>query len=302
MDSRQTAAFLSVLSNIAIILLKVGVGIAVNSVSIISEAIHSAMDLVSAIIAYFTVGKASQPADQSHPFGHGKFESLSGLLEAALIAVAGIYIIWESIERLLHPKALRFVSYGIGVMVISATVNYLVYRHNIRVARETDSLALEANAAHLSADVYTSLGVFAGLVLISLTGIQGLDPIAALFVTFFILKASVGLLGKALQDLMDRRLPQDEEKAIRAIIQEHYSQFIEFHNLRTRKAGGERYIDLHLVLAKTVDLPTAHQLCSHIEKDIKSRYPRSQIIIHIEPCETACLDCEKTCPQDGLPP
>jgi len=302
MDRRQRAAFLSVLSNIAIILLKVSVGLAVNSISIISEAIHSAMDLVSAVIAYLSVGQANQPADLGHPYGHGKFESLSGLVEAALIAVAGIYIIWESIERLFHPKALQFVFYGVGVMAISATVNYLVYRHNIKVARETDSLALEANAAHLSADAYTSLGVFAGLVLIPLTAVEALDPIAAIFVALFILKASGRLVGRALQDLMDRRLPQDEEKAIRAIIQEHYHQFVEFHNLRTRKAGAERYIDLHLVLAKNVDLQTAHQLCSHIEEDIKSRFPRSQTIIHIEPCETACLSCEKTCPQDGLPP
>jgi len=297
MNTKQRAAFLSVLSNISIVLLKIGVGLAINSISVISEGIHSVIDLVSAVIAYFSVGRSSQPADQTHQYGHGKFESLSGMVEAALIVVAGIYIIWEAIERLLYPKVLKFVPYGIAVMLISALVNILVYRHNIKIARETESIALEANAAHLSADVYTSMGVFAGLVLIYLTGIEALDSIAAIFVALFILKASVGLMDKALRDLMDWGLPQEEEKAIRTILQEHYTQFIEFHKLRTRKAGAERYIDLHLVFSKNVDLQTAHNLCSHIEEEIKNRFPRSQTIIHIEPCETACQDCKKNCSQ-----
>jgi cation diffusion facilitator family transporter len=301
MNRKQRAAFLSILSNIAIIFLKAGVGLAINSISVITEAIHSAMDLVSALIAYFTVGRSSQPADRTHPYGHGKFESLSGMVEAALIAAAGIYIIWEAIERLIYPKALQFVSYGVAVMFISAGVNFLVFRHNIKIARETESIALEANAAHLSSDIYTSLGVFSGLVLILLTGAVALDSIAAIAVALFILKASVGLMGIALRDLMDWGLPQEEERVIRSILQDHYTRFIEFHKLRTRKAGAERYIDLHLVLAKTVDLQTAHDLCSHLEEEIKIRFPRSQTIIHIEPCETACQDCTKTCPRNGLP-
>jgi cation diffusion facilitator family transporter len=302
MNRKQKAAFLSVLSNLGIVLLKIVVGLAINSISVISEGVHSAMDLVSAFIAYFTVGRSGEPADQTHPYGHGKFESLSGMVEAALIAVAGIYIIWEAAERLLYPKALKFVPYGIAVMFISALVNILVYRHNIKIARETESIALEANAAHLSTDVYTSMGVFAGLVLISLTGVEALDSIAAISVALFILKASWGLMDKALRDLMDWGLPQEEEKAIRTILQDHYTQFIEFHKLRTRKAGAERYIDLHLVFSRTIDLQKAHNLCSHIEEEIRNRFPRSQTIIHIEPCETTCQDCKKTCPQNGSPP
>jgi cation diffusion facilitator family transporter len=290
MNRKQRAAFLSIVSNIAIILLKAGVGLAINSISVITEAIHSALDLVSALIAYFTVGRSSQPADQTHAYGHGKFESLSGMVEAALIAAAGVYIIWEAMERLIDPKALQFIPYGIAVMFISALVNFLVFRHNIKIARETESIALEANAAHLSADVYTSLGVFAGLILIFLTGVVALDSIAAFVVALFILKASVDLMKRALWDLTDGRLPQEEEKAIRSILQDHYTQFIGFHKLRTRKAGSERYIELHLVLAKNVDLETAHNLCSHIEEEIKTRFPRSQTIIHIEPGEIACQD------------
>lgn len=258
------------------------------------------MDLASALIAYFTVSKSSQPADHTHPYGHGKFENLSGAVEAALIGVAGIYIIQESIERLLTPKALHFVPYGIGVMFLSALVNLLVCRRNIKVAREEESIALEANAAHLSADVYTSLGVLGGLALISLTGIQALDPIAAIFVALFILKTAVGLTVKALRDLTDWGLPEEEEKAIRDILQDHYTQFVEFHELRTRRSGAERYIDLHLVLARNVGLETAHDLCDHLEEEIKTRFPHSHTIIHIEPEGTTGPEVGKNPPQDGF--
>lgn len=283
MDRKQRAAFLSVLSNLAMILLKVSVGLATNSLSILSEAVHSLMDLASAFIAYFTVGKSSQPADRTHPYGHGKFESLSGTIEAALIAAAGIYIIWESVERLFDPPPLKYLPYGIALMLVSAVVNLLVYRHNIRVARETDSIALEANAAHLSADVYTSLGVLGGLILIALTGARLMDSLAALAVALFILQAAVRLITKAFRDLTDRGLPEEEEEIIRSILRDHYTAFLEFHKLRTRRAGPERHIDLHLVLAKEVDVSAAHGLCHHLEEEIQKIFPRSQLIIHLEP-------------------
>ncbi len=285
MNRKERAALLSISSNASIMVLKVIAGLMINSISVLSEAVHSAMDLLSALIAFFTVGKASQPADQSHPFGHGKFENLSGTVEAALIGVAGIYIIQESVHRLLVPRALQSVAYGTWVMLFSALANFLVYRHNIRVARETESIALEANAAHLTADIYTSLGVLAGLVLISLTRIQAFDPIVAICVALYILKASFGLMRKALRDLTDRGLPEEEERAIRGILQAHYPQFVEFHKLRTRKAGSDRYIELHLVFDQTIGLQTAHNLCDHLEEEIKTRFPKSQILIHIEPEE-----------------
>ncbi len=293
MDAKQRAALLSVVSNIGIVVLKIVVGLATNSISILSEAIHSAMDLVSSLIAYFTVGKSSQPADHSHPYGHGKFENLSGTIEAALIGAAGIYIIQESIERLITPKPLEYIGYGIAIMAVSALVNLFVYRHNIKVARATDSIALEANAAHLSADVYTSVGVLGGLALIYTTGIQALDSIAALFVAVFILKTAVQLTWKALRDLTDWGLPEEEKRAIHSILQDHYTQFVEYHKLRTRKSGAERYIDLHLVLARNMDLQTAHDLCDHLEEEINRRFPRSHTIIHIEP-ESSLRDDKKT--------
>ncbi len=298
MNLKQRAAFLSVLSNSGLLLLKIAVGLLINSISVISEAIHSAMDLVSSLIAFFAVGKSSQPADPAHPYGHGKLESLSGIIEAGLIALVGGFIIWESIDRLLDPKGLRMVSLGMGVMGISALVNLLVYRHNLRVARATGSMALEANAAHLKVDALTSLGVALGLALILLTHFEALDPLGAIGVACYVLKAGFELIRKAFRDLMDRKLPEEEERAILTILRDHHPQFVEFHKLRTRRSGPERYIDLHLVFDKTIGLRKAHDLCSHIEEEIKVQLPRSHIIIHIEPCEITCQGCPKTCTQN----
>lgn len=297
MDQKQRAALLSILSNSAIILLKTVVGLMTHSISILSEAMHSAMDLASALIAYFTVTKSNVPADRTHPFGHGKFENLSGTLEALLIGLAGIYIITESVRRLFLARPLTVLPLGIGVMAASALGNWLVYRHNIKVARKTESIALEANAAHLLTDLYTSLGVLAGLVLIALTGVHMLDPLAAIGVALFIIKISWGLMRKAFRDLLDRGLPEAEENTIRAILKEHYPQFVEFHKLRTRRAGPVRYIELHLVLARNVDLIAAHNLSSHLEGEIRKRFPQSQTIIHIEPCDSSCQECPRNCEQ-----
>jgi len=302
MNEKQRAASLTILSNSAIVLLKVVVGLMTHSISILSEAVHSGMDLISSVITVITVTKSSQPADHSHQYGHGKFESISGTVEAGLVAMAAIYIIWEAGERLFSPRPLQSLPYGMLVMAISAIGNFFVYQHNMKVVKRTESIALEANAYHLIADFYTSLGVLGGLVLITITRVNVLDSLVAIVIALFILQASFTLMKKALRDLTDRVLPEEEEQSIRKIIQDHYSQFVEFHKLRTRKAGSERYIDLHLVMSKGTELETAHHLAHHIEEDIRARFPHSQTIIHLEPCGRVCQECGKECPPEGFPP
>lgn len=302
MNQKQRAAGMTVISNSALVILKVVMGLITHSISILSEAVHSGMDLLSGLITLITVTKSSQPADRSHQYGHGKFESISGMVEAGLVVVAAIYIIWEAGERFLHPRPLQSLHYGMLVMAISSVGNFFVYRHNIKVAKRTESIALEANAYHLIADFYTSLGVLGGLVLIALTQVQALDSLVAIVVALFILKASVNLMGKAFRDLTDRVLPEDEERSIRKIILDHYSQFVEFHKLRTRKSGSERYIDLHLVVAKDTELEAAHNLTHHIAEDLRNRFPSSQTIIHLEPCDRDCQECREKCAQEGSPP
>ena len=295
--TRTSAAGLSILSNSLLILLKVVVGILSGSISIISEAIHSGIDLVAAAIAFFCLRIAGKPADWEHPFGHGKVENVSGTIESALIFVAAAFIGYEAVKRIIEGAVLQHLTLGIAIMAVSVAVNVIVSRHLLRIARETDSVALEADARHLTADVYTSLGVAAALVVVRTTGINVLDPVIALVVVLFILRTAYDVLRRSFSGLVDVRLPKEEEEAIASSIMEHYGELLGFHELRTRKAGRERQIDLHLIVVKKVSVVEAHHLSDHLEEDIKSKLPYSTVTIHIEPCEAECEECSSyICP------
>jgi len=181
-------------------------------------------------------------------------------------------------------------------------VNIIVSRHLLRIARDSDSIALEADARHLTADVYTSLGVLAGLVLVQVTGLNILDPIIAIGVAIFILRAAYSLTRRAFPPLIDIRLPEDEEELIVSTMSEHMGELVGFHELRTRKAGSERYIELHMIMARDASIERAHSLCDHLEEDIKSRLPNIHVTIHVEPCEMECDTCPDSCPQDQKMP
>jgi cation diffusion facilitator family transporter len=296
--TKTGAAGLSVLSNTLLILLKLVAGILTGSVSIIAEAIHSGIDLLAALIAFVSLRIAGRPADREHPFGHGKVENVSGTIEAVLIFVAAIFIIYQAINRIIAGAIVEYLSIGIAVMAISVVVNIIVSRHLLRIARDSDSIALEADARHLTADVYTSLGVLAGLVVVQVTGLNILDPIIAICVSIFILRAAYNLTRRAFPPLIDTRLPEDEEVLIESIMSEHMGELVGFHELRTRKAGSERYIELHMMMARDASVERAHSLCDHLEEDIKSRLPNIHVTIHIEPCDMDCDTCPDNCPQD----
>ncbi len=296
--TKTGAAGLSVLSNTLLILLKLVAGILTGSVSIIAEAIHSSIDLLAALIAFVSLRIAGRPADREHPFGHGKVENVSGTIEAVLIFVAAIFIIYQAINRIIAGAIVEYLSIGIAVMAISVVVNIIVSRHLLRIAMDSDSIALEADARHLTADVYTSLGVLAGLVVVQVTGLNILDPIIAICVSIFILRAAYNLTRRAFPPLIDTRLPEDEEVLIESIMSEHMGELVGFHELRTRKAGSERYIELHMMMARDASVERAHSLCDHLEEDIKSRLPNIHVTIHIEPCDVDCDTCPDSCPQD----
>ena len=300
--TKTGAAGLSVLSNTLLILLKLVAGILSGSVSIIAEAIHSGIDLLAALIAFVCLRIAGKPADREHPFGHGKVENVSGTIEAVLIFVAAIFIIYQAINRIIAEAIVEYLSIGIAVMAISVVVNIIVSRHLLRIARDSDSIALEADARHLTADVYTSLGVLAGLVLVQVTGLNILDPIIAIGVAIFILRAAYSLTRRAFPPLIDIRLPEDEEELIVSTMSEHMGELVGFHELRTRKAGSERYIELHMIMARDASIERAHSLCDHLEEDIKSRLPNIHVTIHVEPCEMECDTCPDSCPQDQKMP
>jgi len=289
-------AKLSILSNTLLIALKLGAGIFTGSISVIAEAVHSMLDLAAAVIAFFAVRIAGHPADREHPFGHGKAESVSGFVEAGLIFVAAGLIMYWAVARLIEGKELRETSVSIVVMLVSVVVNIVVSRRLLKVARATDSIALEADAANFYIDVYTSLGVLVGLVVVQLTGLAIFDSIAAIAVALLIVKAVWDITRKALAGLMDVKLPAEEEALIRAAIEEHGREVVGFHELRTRKVGSQRDIDLHLVMARNASLEEAHEMCDHLEQDICSKLSYVTINIHVEPCGTTeCAECAAVC-------
>jgi len=296
--TKTGAAGLSVLSNTLLILLKLVAGILSGSVSIIAEAIHSSIDLLAALIAFVSLRIAGRPADREHPFGHGKVENVSGTIEAVLIFVAAIFIIYEAINRIIAGASVEYLGIGIAVMAISVVVNIIVSRHLLRIARDSDSIALEADARHLTADVYTSLGVMAGLVVVQVTGLNILDPIIAIGVSLFIMRAAYNLTRRAFPSLIDVKLPEEEEALIVSTMSEHMGALVSFHELRTRKAGSERHIELHMMMARDASIERAHSLCDHLEEDIMSRLPHTHVTIHVEPCDMECDTCPDSCPQD----
>ncbi len=295
--TKTSAAGLSIISNSLLILLKLVAGLLSGSISIIAEAIHSSIDLVAAVIAFISLRIAGRPADVEHPFGHGKVENISGTVEAVLIFVAAAFIIYEAIQKIITRAAIEYLGIGIAVMAVSVVVNIFVSRYLLRIARKTDSIALEADARHLTADVYTSLGVLIGLFIVWVTGLNILDPIVALGVALFILRTAYNVTRRAFPPLIDVKLPEAEEALIASSIREHFGELLGFHELRTRKAGSERYIDLHLVMAKDASLEETHKLCDHLEEDIKSKLANASVTIHVEPCEMECKECPAPCPQ-----
>lgn len=294
--TKASAAILSIISNGLLILLKVGAGLVTGSVSVLAEAIHSSLDLAAAVIAFLSVRMSDKPADARHPFGHGKIEGISGFVEALLILAASGVIFYEAGMRIGTGTGIEFAEIGIGVMLVSILVNILVSRRLYKVSRITDSLALEADAGHLAADVYSSLAVVAALLIVRLTGLKILDPLVAIGVGIYILKIAYDLLRKSFGMLIDESLPLSEQTEIKACIMEHSRQLVGFHDLRTRKHGSQRHIDLHLVMARDASLAVTHQICDHIEADLKARIEQAVITIHAEPCRGECEQCSVSCP------
>lgn len=283
LKKKVRTARLSIFSNIFLILIKLVAGVMSGSVSIISEAIHSSMDLMAAVIAFFSVRISSNPPDKKHPYGHGKFENVSGVVEAMLILVAAIWIVYEAIHKLIKPTEVDSIGIGIIVMAVSGIVNFFISRRLYKVAKETDSVALEADALHLKTDVYTSIGVAMGLGLLWITGLDWLDPIVAILVALLITYESFVLLKKAYNPLLDTTLPEHELEIIRTCIRKHLGPTMDFHQLRARKSGHYKYIDLHLEVPAHITVAESHKICDDIEQEIANNIRQTEVQIHIEP-------------------
>ena len=289
-DRKAAVALLSVISNSILVLIKLVVGIVIGSVSVISEAIHSGVDLLAAGIALFAVKTSEKPADIDHPFGHGKVENISGTIEAILIFGAAGWIIYEAIHKLISPSPLETLGWGIIVMLISSITNNIISKKLMQVGTETDSVALIADAWHLRTDVYTSAGVMVGLVLIWLGNfffpswsLHWIDPVAAILVALLIVKAAYDLTLQSGRDLLDTSLPENEELIIRKSVEQFSPDVTDMHHLKTRKAGSHRFIEFHLRVDPQMPLEKAHHLSHSVSELIATRLPGAIVNIHLEP-------------------
>lgn len=281
-NSRSGVTTLAVITGCLIVLLKAVVGIESGSISVVSEAVQSSIGVVAALIALFAVRTADRPADENHPYGHGKAESLAALGQALLIAIAAAAILYEAVERLIHGAVIRNLDWAIAVMLFSTFVNLAVSWQVFNVARRDESPALNANGWNIASDLLTDIGVLVGLVLVLITGITALDPIIAIAMALLILKAAWDITRPAAADLLDERLPRRDEAHVRAILNAHQGLYKSVTTLRTRRAGTGRHVYAALEFPPDVSLSDAHALTEHLEEEIKRQFPRTTVVIEAE--------------------
>jgi cation diffusion facilitator family transporter len=295
-------ARLSVISNGSLIILKLIAAALTGSVSILSEAVHSLVDLAASLIAFFAVKEAGKPADDAHPYGHGKFENISATVEALLIFAAAVIVIYEAFSRLSNPKIFEMPALGAAVMVLSAAVNFFVSKKLFYEAEKSGSAALEADGWHLRADAYTCAGVAFALLCAFLlkpflpeTALAVIDSAAAIAVACFIIKEAYSLTLKAAKDLFDVSLPQNEvallEDAIRS--DKHISGY---HDLKTRKAGRKRFAEFHILVHPQMTVLESHEITRGLKRAIDAKLSGADVNIHVEPCDNTCTQkCRRGC-------
>ncbi len=281
---KTRAAALSIASNSLLIVLKLAAGAITGSVAIITEAMHSSIDLIASIVAYVSVRQADKPADDDHPYGHDKIENLAAAIEALLILVGSGVIVFESVRRLASGTEVHSLGVGIGVIAFSVLANVVVSTVLARRARETESPALEGDAAHLRTDAMTSAAVLLGLVVVQVTGATWLDPVIALTVAAAIVYTGIKLLLRASRVLVDEALPPEELDAVREAIEAFAPLGVcGYHKLRARRAGSRRYVDLHVQFVAGTTLEAAHETAHRLQDAIRERLRGADVLIHLEP-------------------
>jgi cation diffusion facilitator family transporter len=284
-DGRKTgAAALSIASNTALIALKIVAGALTGSVAIITEALHSGIDLIASVIAYISVRRSDQPPDRDHPFGHQKYENLAAAFEGVLILVGAGIVIYESVRRLGEGPELDNLPVGIAIIALTIVVNLVVSAFLYRRADETDSAALEGDAAHLRTDAATSVAVLVGLALVEATGATWLDPAIALAVAVAIVIAGWRLVTRSSRILVDETLPEDELEAIRAVVLRFGPRGVAgFHKLRARHAGAFHHVDMHVQFRAGTTLEDAHDTAHALQDAIAAVLDGADVLIHLEP-------------------
>jgi len=293
--ARDRVARLCILAISTLIALKVMASVLTGSVGILADLMHSLIDLSGAIIGFISIRISRKPPDKHHAFGHGKAEGVAAVIIAALIFLAGGIIIYEAIDRILSDGEVEMVGLGIGVTAGAVIINAVVSLYALKISRREESIALEATARDLAADMLSSVAVLIGLSLVWATGVTLLDPIVALLVALLIIRTAYITMHKAVSGLMDTSLPETEESAVRSCISRYSDRSFGFENLVTRRSGNERHIEFQLIMPANSSVEEAHRVCDQIEHDIEVALGTTRVTIHIEPCPNSCYQCKLVC-------
>jgi cation diffusion facilitator family transporter len=277
------AATLSLIVTLGLLILKLTLGLISGSIAVLSDALDSGEDLLAAAAALFSIRIAARPADWEHPYGHGKAESLSATVSAGVVGLGGGFIIYQALRRIIDGGETIDVNLGLAAMVTSALLNVVVAVYMRMAARRADSLALSAEARHLQTNVVQALAVIVGLLLVRFTGAEVFDPLVAIALAGYMWWMAFGLIRGALGEIMDVRLPEEDEKQIHQSILARHPEVRGFHHLRTRRSGRQRYVEVHLLVDPARTLQEVHDLSDQIEGDIRKRLPGAIVTIHPEP-------------------
>lgn len=294
---KKYVAGLSITSNVILSVLKIITGILSGSLSIISEAIHSLSDFLASVLTFVSVIKSSKPADNDHPYGHGKYEDMAGFIEGFLIILASLFIIFEATKKIIFGIEMDSENFmGIVVMFVAVVLNIIVSTLLFKVAKETNSISLYADGEHLRTDVYSSLGVLLGLIVIKITGHCVLDPIIAILVAVIIFRTGYSIIKTAGNNLLDHSVPIEQVDNIKKIIKSHSDTVtLKKNSIKARQIGPTKDIDMILQFSHDTSICECHKICDEIEKQIRTLYPNCSISIHSEPvCHKK--NCGKNCP------
>ncbi len=278
-------AWLAIAAALVTIGLKTGAWYLTGSVGLLSDAAESLVNLVAAIVALWTLTIAARPADDKHHFGHSKAEYFSAAIEGQLILVAALLIMFPAVERLIHPRDLENVGFGLVISVVASVVNGLVGWVLLRAGRRYRSSALEADAQHLFTDVWTSVGVVAGIILVALTGWSPLDPLIAIAVGANIVFTGWRLLRDAIAGLMDHTWSSKENAELAALLARFDRDEVRFHGLRTRTAGHHRFAEVHVLVPGAWTVQEGHDVLEDIEAAVRAEMVDVSMVCHLEPLE-----------------
>ncbi len=282
-DRASRAAVIPVLSNAFVLVLKGVVGLMTGSIAVLSDAMDSLEDVGSSAFDLWSVRLSAKPADEEHPYGHGKVEGIAATVEGLLIGGGGLFIFYQAIHRLISGQAEIGVGLGLVAMIVTAFVNLGVVIQIGRAARETGSLVLTAATRHLWTNIAQAIAVITALILVGLTGRHEFDAVVALFLSAFLVFSAVRIIMGATRQIMDVRLPLEEEEFIQQTLLHHEKEVVGFHKLRSRRSGHQRYVELHLIVDPKRSVEEIHTVCDGIERDIQERLPGAEVTIHVEP-------------------